>query len=123
MNVQDAKAIHKKAEYVELGTTKSGVFFATKKLKRIAGDYQEATDGYSREQSGLVKEVVNIAGPQNRYSLTMWSLMFSAATYTPVLESLDEVIAHLDVILGYGFPYEKVGCAATDSDTLAALRM
>lgn len=103
MNAQDAKVIHKKAEYTELGTTKSGVFFVTKKLRRIAGDYQEATDGYSREQSGLVKEVVNIAGEpfylQNRCFLTMWSLMFFAATYTPVLESLDEVVAHLDVIL------------------------
>ncbi|EGO29335.1 hypothetical protein SERLADRAFT_433333 [Serpula lacrymans var. lacrymans S7.9] len=80
----DAKAVINKRKYIELGTVKSGVFFTTKTLKELAGDYQETTDTYSRTQSGLVKEVVNIA-----------------ATYTPVLEALDHVIAHLDVILSF----------------------
>ena len=38
------------------------MFFTTKDLKEAANEYQEATSAYSRAQSGLVKEVVNIAG-------------------------------------------------------------
>ncbi|KAJ6578594.1 DNA mismatch repair protein [Mycena sp. CBHHK59/15] len=78
----DAKSLTKK--YIELGMVKSGVFFTTKTLRALAEDYKEFTDKYSRTQTGLVKEVVNIA-----------------LTYTPVLESLDSVIAHLDVIISF----------------------
>lgn len=49
-------------KYIELGTIKSGVFFTTKTMRTHAADYKEATDTYSRTQSGLVKEIVNIAG-------------------------------------------------------------
>ncbi|KAF9004638.1 DNA mismatch repair protein [Cyathus striatus] len=78
----DGKNLSKK--YIELGTNKSGVYFTTKKLKGFAEDYKDYTQRYSKTQSSLVKAVVNIA-----------------ATYTPVLESLDDVIAHLDVILSF----------------------
>ncbi|EJD05353.1 DNA mismatch repair protein MSH2 [Fomitiporia mediterranea MF3/22] len=80
----DAKVIHNEKDYIELGTNKSGVYFTTKKLRSLAMDFQEITDTYSRTQSSLVKEVVNIA-----------------ATYTPVLEALDDQIAHLDVIVSF----------------------
>ncbi|KAH7924717.1 DNA mismatch repair protein [Leucogyrophana mollusca] len=80
----DAKVIHRSKKYIELGTVKSGVYFTTKSLKELAAEYQEITDEYSRAQSGLVKEVVSIA-----------------STYAPVLESLDHVLAHLDVILSF----------------------
>ncbi|KIM69472.1 hypothetical protein SCLCIDRAFT_1207895 [Scleroderma citrinum Foug A] len=80
----DAKALSKNKKYIELGTTKSGVYFTTKTLKLLATEYQETTDDYQRTQSGLVKEVVSIA-----------------STYTPVLESLDHVLAHLDVIVSF----------------------
>lgn len=50
-----------KNKYIELGTIKSGVYFTTKTLKSLATDYQETNDEYQRTQSGLVKEVVNIA--------------------------------------------------------------
>ncbi|KAJ2912918.1 hypothetical protein MD484_g7501, partial [Candolleomyces efflorescens] len=76
----DAKNLPKK--FIDLGTNKSGVFFSTKKLKKLAEEYKEASQAYARTQSTLVKQVVGIA-----------------ATYTPVLESLNDVIAHLDVIL------------------------
>ncbi|KAJ4001111.1 muts domain V-domain-containing protein [Lentinula boryana] len=79
----DAKGLSTK-KYTELGTTKSGVFFTTKKLKRLAEDYQEYSNKYTRTQSGLVKEVVNIA-----------------STYTPVLESLNNLLAQLDVLLSF----------------------
>lgn len=58
---QDARAISNKRKYIELGTVKSGVYFTTTKLKNFAMEYQEATQAYSRTQSGLVKEVVSIA--------------------------------------------------------------
>ena len=59
--MQDAKAIHNDKKYIELGTLKNGAYFTTRKLKEYAEEYQETTDAYSRTQSGLVKEVVNIA--------------------------------------------------------------
>lgn len=58
---QDARVISNKRKYIELGTVKSGVYFTTTKLKNFAVEYQEATEAYSRTQSGLVKEVVSIA--------------------------------------------------------------
>jgi DNA mismatch repair protein MSH2 len=61
-------------------------------------EYQEATEAYSRTQSGLVKEVVSIACSYPLVSLSPRIKVF-AATYTPVLESLNGVLAHLDVIL------------------------
>ncbi|KAI0305145.1 DNA mismatch repair protein [Multifurca ochricompacta] len=80
----DSRVISNKRKYIELGTVKSGVYFTTSKLKNFAIEYQEATETYSRTQSGLVKEVVSIA-----------------STYTPVLESLNGVLAHLDVVLSF----------------------
>ncbi|KAF5343843.1 hypothetical protein D9756_011343 [Leucocoprinus leucothites] len=78
----DAKGLSKK--YIELGTNKSGVYFATKTLKRLSEDYRDLSQRYERTQSSLVKEVIAIA-----------------ATYTPVLETLDGIIAHIDVILSF----------------------
>ncbi|TFK39373.1 DNA mismatch repair protein MSH2 [Crucibulum laeve] len=102
----DAKGLAKK--YIELGTIKSGVFFTTKKLKSLAEDFKEYSQSYNRTQSGLVKEVVNIA-----------------STYTPVLESLDNVIAHLDVILSFAHvslnaptPYTKPKVLAQGTGSL-----
>ncbi|RDX54685.1 DNA mismatch repair protein [Lentinus brumalis] len=79
----DAKVLQEdKRKWIELGALKSGVFFTTSALKSLSTEYSELTEQYSRTQSGLVKEVVNIA-----------------STYTPVLETLNNVIAHLDVII------------------------
>lgn len=98
---QDAKAIMRNSKYVELGTVKSGVYFTTKKLKALSTDHQETTHEYQRTQSGLVKEVVNIACKILHSMLLRHSQMLfpCTATYTPVLENLDHIIAHLDVIL------------------------
>ena len=95
---QDARAISNKRKYIELGTVKSGVYFTTTKLKGFAMEYQESTEAYSRTQSGLVKEVVSIACLYSPFSCSL-TADNSAATYTPVLESLNGVLAHLDVIL------------------------
>ncbi|KAL0958358.1 hypothetical protein HGRIS_000500 [Hohenbuehelia grisea] len=80
----DAKGVTNNKKYIELSTQKSGVFFTTKKLKELAGDYIEVTQEYTRKQNSLVREVVAIA-----------------TTYTPVLDSLDNIIAHLDVIVSF----------------------
>ncbi|KAI0058620.1 DNA mismatch repair protein [Artomyces pyxidatus] len=80
----DARAIQNKRNYIELGTIKSGVYFTNKKLKAHAQAHQEATQEYSKTQAQLVKEVVSIA-----------------ATYAPVLEALNDVLAHLDIILSF----------------------
>lgn len=61
-NGQDAKAIANEKKFTELGTNKTGVYFTTKVLKGLATDYQEITESYTKTQSGLVKEIVNIAG-------------------------------------------------------------
>ncbi|KAJ7512587.1 muts domain V-domain-containing protein [Mycena galericulata] len=80
----DAKGLDKNKKYIELGMVKSGVYFTTKNLRSLAEDHKDYSEKYAKAQSSLVKEVVNIA-----------------ATYTPVLESLDNVVAHLDVILSF----------------------
>ncbi|KAF9476823.1 DNA mismatch repair protein [Pholiota conissans] len=76
----DAKNLSK--HYIELGTNKTGVYFTTKSLKQYAEDFKEISVVYARTQSGLVKQVIEIA-----------------ATYVPVLEMLNNILAHLDVTL------------------------
>ncbi|KAI8986743.1 DNA mismatch repair protein [Trametes punicea] len=79
----DAKVLQEEPrKWIELGALKSGIFFTTSTLKGLSTEYSEITEQYQRTQSGLVKEVVNIA-----------------STYTPVLEAWNNVIAHLDVII------------------------
>ena len=59
---QDAKLIQgDKKKYIELNAQKSGVFFTTSTLRELSTEHTEVTEQYSRTQSGLVKEVVNIA--------------------------------------------------------------
>ncbi|KAF8327747.1 putative DNA mismatch repair protein MSH2 [Cantharellus anzutake] len=77
----DAKAIHNNRNYIELTTQKSGTFFTTKTMKEVASSFRDYSEEYQKEQSSLVKEVVSIA-----------------ATYTPVLEALDDLLADLDCI-------------------------
>ncbi|KAK0209684.1 hypothetical protein IW262DRAFT_1302138 [Armillaria fumosa] len=48
-------------KYTELGTNKSGIYFITKTLKRLFEDFKDISDKYTQNQSGLVKEVINIA--------------------------------------------------------------
>jgi DNA mismatch repair protein MSH2 len=60
--VQDAKHIHNKRQYNEISTQKAGTLFTTSELRELANEYGSLSDQYSRAQSGLVKEVVGIAG-------------------------------------------------------------
>ncbi|PPQ85022.1 hypothetical protein CVT25_010411 [Psilocybe cyanescens] len=78
----DAKNLSKR--YIELGTNKSGVYFTTSRLKQHAEDFKETSAAYAKTQQGVVKQVIEIA-----------------ATYAPVLETLNNILAHLDVTLSF----------------------
>lgn len=65
---QDAKVLQA-SKWIELGTQKSGVFFTTSTLKKFSTEYSELTEQYTRTQSGLVKDVVNIACTLSRVVL------------------------------------------------------
>ncbi|KAJ9105070.1 hypothetical protein QFC19_003702 [Naganishia cerealis] len=70
--------------YIDLATQKSGTIFTTRKLKSLSEEHTELTQLYDKTQRGLVKEVVAIA-----------------ASYTPILEALDSLVASLDVIVSF----------------------
>ncbi|KAJ2121086.1 MSH2 protein [Coemansia sp. RSA 720] len=74
----------KNTRYFELSTLKTGVFFTTPTLREASRSYRALSDSYTRAQSSLVKEVIKVA-----------------ASYSPVLERLNTVVAHLDVILSF----------------------
>ncbi|KAG2003249.1 DNA mismatch repair protein MSH2 [Coprinopsis cinerea AmutBmut pab1-1] len=95
-------------KYIEYATTKSGVHFATRKLKELAVQFKELSALYSKTQTGVVKQVVQIA-----------------ATYGPVFENLNDILAHLDVILSFAevavnapTPYVKPKVVQKDSGSL-----
>ncbi|ORY74755.1 DNA mismatch repair protein MSH2 [Leucosporidium creatinivorum] len=78
---KEGSAIKGKKAYIELKNTSQGVYFTTKALKALTDEYKDVTKEYERKQASLVKEVVGIA-----------------ASYCPVLETLNNVLAHADVI-------------------------
>ncbi|KAI5480523.1 DNA mismatch repair protein MSH2 [Pseudohyphozyma bogoriensis] len=78
---KEANAIKGNKKYIELTSKTNGVFFTTKSLKSLNDDYRDLTKSYEKKQASLVKEVISIA-----------------ASYCPVLESLNTTLAHLDVI-------------------------
>lgn len=78
---KEAGAIKGKKGYIELNNQKAGMLFTTKQLKELNDDLAEFTKQYDRKQSSLVKEVIGIA-----------------ASYCPVLETLNNVLANLDVV-------------------------
>ncbi|KAI8846497.1 Msh2 protein [Chytridium lagenaria] len=80
----DASKIRGKREYIELSTQKAGVLFVTSKLKRLSGEIEELKGQYDQLQGNLVKEIIHIA-----------------AGYFPVLDRLNQVISHVDVIVSF----------------------
>ena len=102
----DAKELRKHKEYLELSTVKAGIYFSTKELKSIADSTSTLEKEYERQQSSLVREIVDIT-----------------LTYTPVLERLSLVLAHLDVLVSFAhvasyapIPYIRPTMHALDSD-------
>ncbi|KAI9336568.1 muts domain V-domain-containing protein [Obelidium mucronatum] len=80
----DAPKIRGKREYIELATNKSGALFTTSKLKRLSADIDDLREKYDELQVNLVKEIIGIT-----------------AGYFPVFERLNQLIAHLDVIVSF----------------------
>ncbi|KAK4686325.1 DNA mismatch repair protein MSH2, partial [Tremellales sp. Uapishka_1] len=80
----EAGLIRNKRQYQELSTQKSGTIFTTSTLRQLSDEYSTLQESYEKTQRHLVKEVVGIA-----------------ASYTPLLEKLDDIIAELDVIISF----------------------
>nr|XP_018259687.1 DNA mismatch repair protein MSH2 [Kwoniella dejecticola CBS 10117]OBR81845.1 DNA mismatch repair protein MSH2 [Kwoniella dejecticola CBS 10117] len=75
----EAGSIRGHKKYIELATQKSGTIFTTATLKQLSETYFDLQGNYEKCQRHLVKEVVGIA-----------------ASYTPILEILDNLIAAVD---------------------------
>ena len=80
----EASCIRNKSSYQEISTQKNGVYFTTNTLQSLRREHDQLSASYNRTQSSLVSEVVAVA-----------------ASYTPVIESLASIIAHLDVIVSF----------------------
>ncbi|KAJ2901814.1 uncharacterized protein MKZ38_001352 [Zalerion maritima] len=78
----EAGSIRGKSGYQEIQTQKNGVYFTTKKLQSLRREFDQLNSTYNRTQASLVTEVVGVA-----------------ASYSPVIERLASVLAHLDVIV------------------------
>lgn len=78
----EAGCIRNKTAYQEISTQKNGVYFTTKALQELRREHDQSSATYNRTQTGLVSEVVSVA-----------------ASYTPVIEQLAAIIAHLDVVV------------------------
>ncbi|KNC99246.1 mismatch repair ATPase MSH2 [Spizellomyces punctatus DAOM BR117] len=81
---KDASVLRGQREYIELATRKDGVYFTTSTLRRLSNDYSDLSAQYEKVQSNLVKDVIEIT-----------------ASYFPVLELLNQLIAHLDVLVSF----------------------
>lgn len=78
----EAGCIRNKSQYREISTQKNGVYFTTQTLQELRREYDQLSSSYNRQQSSLVSEVVSVA-----------------SSYTPVIEQLAAIIAHLDVVV------------------------
>ncbi|CCK73494.1 mismatch repair ATPase MSH2 NDAI_0G05110 [Naumovozyma dairenensis CBS 421] len=102
----DAKELRKHKKYLELSTVKAGIFFSTRELKELAQETAVLQKEYDRQQSSLVKEIVGIT-----------------SSYSPVLEKLSQILAHLDVLCSFShassfapIPYIRPTMHGIDSD-------
>lgn len=93
----DAGLVRNKKGYSDIATVKGGLYFTNEALRDLANDFKDLSERYSRSQSGLVKEVIQIA-----------------SSYCSPLEKLNVVLAHLDVIVSFAqvsenapMPYTK----------------
>ncbi|SPO24558.1 probable DNA mismatch repair protein MSH2 [Ustilago trichophora] len=80
----DAGLVRNKKGYSDIATVKGGLYFTNEALRDLGNDFKDLSERYSRSQSGLVKEVIQIA-----------------SSYCPPLEKLNVVLAHLDVIVSF----------------------
>ncbi|ORY29618.1 muts domain V-domain-containing protein [Naematelia encephala] len=80
----EAGLIRNKKQYIDLATQKSGSIFTTRHLKELNDEYTRVQEDYDKKQKKLVAEIVTIA-----------------ATYTPIMEVLDNLIAGIDVTASF----------------------
>ncbi|KAI8812287.1 muts domain V-domain-containing protein [Cladochytrium replicatum] len=80
----EAGRIRANSSYIEIATLKNGVLFTTSKLRSLNGDFESLNEQYEQKQGNVVKEVLSITG-----------------SYLPVLEPLNLLIAHLDVLVSF----------------------
>ncbi|KAJ3328886.1 MutS-like protein [Blyttiomyces sp. JEL0837] len=80
----DSAKIRGNKKFTELTTQKAGVLFTTSTLKRISEEIEELRGKYDELQSTLAKEVITIT-----------------AGYFPLFERLNQLIAHVDVLLSF----------------------
>lgn len=78
----EAGCIRNKGSYKEISTQKNGVYFTTQTLQELRREHDQLSGSYNRQQTSLVTEVVSVA-----------------SSYTPVIEQLAAIIAHLDVVV------------------------
>ncbi|RAK99836.1 mismatch repair ATPase MSH2 [Aspergillus ibericus CBS 121593] len=57
-----AGCIRNKREYQECSTQKNGVYFTTSTMQALRREHDQLSSNYNRTQTGLVSEVVNLAG-------------------------------------------------------------
>nr|DBA11318.1 TPA_inf: MSH2 [Pseudozyma tsukubaensis] len=104
----DASLVRNKKGYSDIATVKGGLYFTNEALRDLGNDFKDLSERYSRSQSGLVKEVIQIA-----------------SSYCPPLEKLNVALAHLDVIVSFAHvsdnaptPYTKptISEKGTNSD-------
>ncbi|KAG0221543.1 MutS-like protein [Mortierella sp. GBA43] len=80
----DSSCLRNKSKYIELATQKNGVLFSTLKMQEASRNFSRVSQEYERTQSSLAKEVINIV-----------------ATYCPILEKLNTLVAQLDVLVSF----------------------
>lgn len=108
----DAAVLRKHSGYQEYATQKAGVYFSSRQLRTLSMESGELEVEYRRTQVGLVGEVLSVA-----------------ATYLPVLSSVDQLLAHLDVLCSFAHvahfapvPYVKPEMYGRESTTRMKLR-
>jgi DNA mismatch repair protein MSH2 len=89
----DASNVRGNREYIELKTQKAGILFTTPTIQRYSSDHDDYVHEYKKLQSDIAKEVISIVG-----------------SYFPILESLNQVVAQLDVFM-------TLACAAVFAPT------
>ncbi|KAK9462890.1 muts domain V-domain-containing protein [Lipomyces oligophaga] len=82
----DSSVIRGKREYIEHSIQKAGLYFSSPRMQELNLELRDLTSSYGRMQSGLVREVVAVA-----------------ATYCGVLERMNALLAHLDVIASFAY--------------------
>ncbi|KAN0065878.1 MSH2 protein [Thecaphora frezii] len=86
----DASLVRNKKGYHDIATVKGGLYFTNGALRELSTEFRDLSEKYNRSQSGLVREVIQIA-----------------STYCPPLEQLNVVLAQLDVIISFAHVSEN----------------